>query len=172
MFERFPIQKKHLLVVGTLLMLLLCYQLSFKKTIAAWQMNKQLNAQFAQSINLSIQPAYLERKNLNLHKIINSYRIDTNAFRSNILSTISLMAEKENVKLSEIPIQDPLYNNQRFIYQKLSFEGNFFDLTKVLDELKKGKGIGMIRSIAYKAINLHENSGQKLLLEIWVETVK
>ena len=173
MLKQLPFKKEYLFIVSVIILLLISYQLAFKKTVEAWQINKQLKVQIAQASDLSIQPAYLDRKNANLSKIIGFYKTDTAGFRSNIISTISLIAEKQNVKLSEVPLQDPLYHNDKFIIQKLSFEGDFFDLAKVLDQLEKTKGIGVSRSVSFKKMKGNPNNNvDKLTLDVYFETIK
>jgi hypothetical protein len=174
MLKNIPLKKEHLLIAGTIIAMLICYQLAFKKTIIAWQLNKQLNMQLTQAGDLSVQPAYLERKNINLTKIISLYKTDTTAYRSNVISNIANIAEKENVKLSEVPLQDPLYHTDKSIIQRLDFEGDFFALTKVLKQLQSTPQIGMLRSIAYKSLSIRTNSDEhkKLVLEVYLELVK
>jgi hypothetical protein len=174
MLKQLPIKKEYLLIAGSIVLLLLCYRLAFSKTIAAWQVNKALKSQLAQASDLSYQPAYLERKNNNLSKIISRYKTDTVAFRSNAISAISSIAEKENVKLSEVPLQDPLYHADQFIIQKLNFEGGYFALTKVLDQLQATSGIGAVRAATYKVIGIRlgAEDEKKLVLEVYLETVK
>lgn len=173
MLNQLPIKKEYLLVAATALLLLICYQLAFKRTLEAWQTNRQLKAQLAQAADLSYQPAYLERKNNNLARIIDCYQADTAAFRSNSISTIASIAEKEQVKLSEVPVQNPLYHTDRFIIQKLNFEGNFFTLAKMLNQLQALKGIGIVRSADYKTTENRSGPGsaRKLMLEVYLETV-
>jgi hypothetical protein len=174
MLKQLPIKKEYLLIAASIVLLLLCYQFAFKRTIEAWQINKHLKAQLAQAADLSYQPAYLERKNNNLSKIIARYKTDTVAFRSNTISIISSIAEKENVKLSEVPLQDPLYHTDKFIVQKLNFEGSFFALTKVLNQLLATSGIGSVRAATYKVVGLRQGNddAKKLVLEVYLETVK
>jgi hypothetical protein len=174
MLKQLPIKKEYLLIAASLVLLLLCYQFAFRRTIEAWQINKHLKQQLTQAADLSYQPAYLERKNNNLSKIIARYKTDTIAFRSNTISIISSIAEKENVKLSEVPLQDPLYHTDKFIIQRLNFEGSFFALTKVFNELLATKGIGMIRAASYRVVGLRQgnNDTKKLVLEIYLETIK
>jgi hypothetical protein len=174
MLKQLPLKKEYLLIAAAIVLLLLSYQLAFKKTIEAWQINKRLKEQLIRATDLSYQPAYLERKNKNLTNIINRYKTDTVAFRSNIISSISSIAEKENVKLSEVPVQDPLYHTNQFIIQKLNFEGSYFALTKVLKQLQARSGIGMVRSVTYKAINVKSNKDEakKLIIEVYLETAK
>jgi hypothetical protein len=174
MLKQLPIKKGYLLIAGAMVLLLLSYQLAIKKTIEAWQVNRQLNAQLEQAVGLSYQPAYLERKDANLTALIKQYQTDTVAFRSNAISAIAAVAEKEQVKLSEVPLQDPLFHTGQFNVQKLDFEGSFFALTRVLDKLQRTAGIGTVRSATYKLSVTRANGDEikKLVLEVYLETVK
>jgi hypothetical protein len=172
MLKQFPIKKEYLLVVAALLLLLLSYQLAFKKTIEAWRINHHLKAQLAQATDVAVQPGYLQRQNSNLSKIINRYKTDTVAFRSNIISNISSIAEKEHVKLIEVPVSNPAYHTDQLIIQRLNFEGDFFALTKVFSELQSAPNIGMVRAATYKLTGLNSNEAKKLVLEVYLETVK
>jgi hypothetical protein len=174
MLKKIPLKKEHLFVIAAILVCVLCYRLAFQKTIEAWQIHQQLSKQLAAAGDLSDQPAYLERKQANLSKIIGLYRADTVAFRSNIISTISGIAENDGVKLSEVPAQDPLYNTDKLIIQKLSFEGSFFSMTKVLQQLQSTTGIGMVRSFTYHSVGIKFGNDQskKLILEVYMEIGK
>jgi hypothetical protein len=173
MLQKIPVKKEYLLIGGTILLLWLGYQLALKKTMEAWQLNKQLKSQLAQSADLTVQPAYTERKNYNLDIIINRYKTDTVQFRSNIINIIASIAEKQGVKLSEVPLQDPLFHTDKYIVQKLSFEGGYFDLIKTLDQLQKTTGIGIVRSVGIKTIITRSATGniRKVMMEIYLEMV-
>jgi hypothetical protein len=167
MWKRLPFKKEYLLVAGAVVLLWLSYQLAFKGTIAAWQMNAGLKAQLNRSVDVNYQPSYLNRKNNNLDKILKLYRADTAAFRSNSISLIAGIAEKAGVKLSEVPVNDPFYHTDRFLVQKLGFEGDFFSLTRVLHQLQQTPGIGQVRGADY-----HFGHEKKLVLEVFLEIVK
>ncbi|CAN5123014.1 hypothetical protein BH09BAC6_BH09BAC6_35640 [soil metagenome] len=174
MLEQIPIKKEYLLIAATVVLLFICYRVAFAKTAEAWQLNRQLKTQLAQATDLSYQPEYLERKRNNLAKIINLYKADTIDFRSNIISTIASIAEKENVKLTEVPTQDPFYHTDKFIIQKLSFSGDYFALSKVLNQLQAAKGIGIARGAAFKTMRNRSNGNDinKLILEVYLEILK
>jgi hypothetical protein len=174
MLKQLPVKKEYLFIAAVIILLWLGYKLAFKQTLQAWQINRQLNAQLEQSANLSYQPGYLQRKNANLNKVINLYKADTATFRNNSISIISSIAEKENVKLSEVPPQDPFFNTDKFIVQKLSFEGDFFSLSQTLHDLQNVNGIGMIRSASYKLTGngVNPNEVKKLVLEVYLEIAK
>ncbi len=174
MLHKIPLKKDYLLALSTLLLLVISYQLAFKKTIEAWQIHKKLKSELAQSADLAVQPAYIERKNNNLSKVLGLYKADTVAFRNNTLNTIAAIAEKENVKLSAVPVQDPLFDHEKFTVQKLSFSGGYFALTKVFVQIEKTPGIGRIRSATYKILNPQQAGGsdRTLSLELYFEIVK
>ena len=174
MLKQIPLKSEHLFVVATILAFLLCYQLAFKKTIAAWQIHRQLTTQMARANDLSYQPAYMERKSMNLSRVIGLYKADTVTFRSNTISRIAGIGEKENVKLSEVPLQDPLYHTDKFILQKLVFEGSFFAITNVLNQLQNTPDIGLVRAFTYRSIGIKSSNDEarKLVLEVYIEMIK
>jgi hypothetical protein len=174
MLNRLNIKKEYLLIIGTVLLFILCYRFAFEKTIAAWQLNKQLSRQLAQSTDLSVQPAYLARKSANRSKILELYRTDTLTFRSSAINQISALAQSEHVKLTEVPVIDPAFHSDKFIIEKLAFEGDFFALTRIFNQLEKSHGIGMPRSVIYKLLTFRskEEQERKLVLEINIEILR
>jgi hypothetical protein len=169
MLKKLPFKKEYLLAVGAIVLLLLCYQLAFKKTMEAWQLNHSLNLQLARSVDVSSEPQYQERKNNNLSKVIELYGADTSEFRSNIIGAITQIAEKEHVKVAAVPTRDPLFHSQQFLIQKLELEGDYFSLTKVFNLLNEARGIGVIRSATYKSGTVIPGNkrGEKLILELY-----
>jgi len=174
MLKQLPIKREYLLVAVSVLLLIISYRLALKKTIDAWQEHSRLKKELSQSAGIDVQPAYLDRKNHNIDQIINVYKTDTIAFRNSTISAIASIAEKENVKLSEVPTQDPIYHTDKFIIQKLAFEGDYFALTRTLNQLQATKGIGMCRSATFKVIITRTSieAIKKLVLEVYLETVK
>lgn len=174
MLKQLPLKKDYLLITAIGLLFFVSYKLAFKETYVAWNTNKQLKKQLQQNTDISYQPQYLERKNTNLNNVIDLYKVDTVTYRNNSISAISIIAEKENVKLSEVPLQDPFYHTDNFIIQKLDFEGDFFALTKLLYQLEQTRGIGIIRSLAYKLGSEYGNTSdsKKLILEVYLQITK
>jgi hypothetical protein len=174
MLEKLPIKKEYLLIAATIGLLLLSYRLAFKHTIEAWKIHNELQSKLTRSTDLSYQPEYLERKNANIDKSISQYKADTTEFRSNIINTISSIAEKENVKLTEVPVQDVSYRTDHFIIEKLGFEGDYFSLVRLAHDLQLTSNIGMIRSEQWKmtTINLSSKQIKKMVLEVYMEFSK
>lgn len=174
MLKQLPIKKEYILIAATVVLLFLSYRLAFKHTIAAWRTNSRLKTRLAHAADASYQPGYLERKGKNLDKVIGSYKADTLGFRSNIISTISTIAERENVKLTEVPVQDVVYNTDHFIIEKLDFEGDYFSLSKAANNLQATSGIGVVRGETLKITrrNATNDVDKKLQLEIYLEVAK
>lgn len=155
-------------------MVWISYSLAFKKTLNAFQTHQQLKSKLSEVSDLSYQPDYLERKNKNLDLILKQYQSDSLALRGNTLSQISEIAEKEGVKLSEVPVQDPFYNTPNFIIERLDFEGDYFALLKTLNHLQSTKGIGIPRSEVWGSISKNNTpiDSKKLKLQILLEVSK
>ena len=169
MFKRIVQQKEYLFFSGIVLMAIIGYQLAFKRTIAAWQLNHKLKDQLSSSMNLSYQPDYQKRKNANLDRINERYQADTLTFRTNSINIISGIAAKHNVKLSEVPMQDQAFHSDKFIIQKLTFEGDYSLLTKMLHDLHDARNIGVIRSATYRLSKAEE---KMVMIDIYMEILK
>lgn len=171
MLEKLPIKKEYLLVAATIVLLLASYRFAFKNTIEAWQTHSTLVAKLTQSTDLSYQPQYMERKNNNLNKTIELYKADSTEFRNNIINMISSIAEKENVKLTEVPVQDISYHADHFSIEKLGFEGDYFSLMKLAHDLQLTNNIGIVRSEQWKItiVSLSAKQIKKMALEVYVE---
>jgi len=167
-------KKEYWLIAGTIVLILLCYQLAFKKTIAAFQVNSRLKTQLTQASDVAYQPGYLERKTKNLEMILARYQADTLSLRGNTLATIASIAEREDVKLSGVPNQDPAFNTGHFIIQKLDFEGNYSALVKTLNHLEEQQNIGVPRSVTLKAVEerTSDKAARKTVMEILMEIKK
>ncbi len=174
MLKKIPVKNEYLLIAATILLLFVSYQLAFKKTIEAWKLNSSLEKKLSQSNDIAIQPDYLERKNKNLDKLIGLYKADTTALRNNLINVVSLLADKENVKLSEVPMQDIANISDHYIIERLQFEGDYFSLMKLSDRLQQENDIGMIRSESLKVTEVNTSSSKvkKLGLEVMLEMVK
>ncbi|GGH22112.1 hypothetical protein [Mucilaginibacter phyllosphaerae] len=150
MWDKLTVKKEYLLTAGVFVLLLISYQLAFKKTIALWTVHKELQKNLSLAGDVSVQPGYLKRKGHNLESISQLYKADSATFRNSIISTVSITASKENVRLLEVPAEDPFYKTDKFSIQKLVFQGDYFALLKTLQKLQQSSQIGVIRSAAIK----------------------
>lgn len=173
MIKKLPVKPAYLLIIGTVVFAIICYRFAFRQTIEAWQQNSKYQQQLANGSNLSYDPAYLGRKAANIDKVINLYRTDTSAFRNIIVNKISLLAEKENVKLTELPSFDPVYSTDQITMQKIVLTGDYFALLKVMDKLEKTAEIGVVNAWAIRSQGKEvEMTHSALVLELYLQTVK
>jgi hypothetical protein len=149
MLKILNIKKEYLLIGGSVLFFLVCYRFSFSHTVDAWKLRRELQHKITQAGDLTYQPGYLERKDNNLNHIIARFKIDTASMRSNMITTIALQAEKLNVKLSSVPVQPSTAPDDKYILQRLDFEGDFFSLCKLLQQLQSTDGTGLVRSVDF-----------------------
>jgi hypothetical protein len=165
------IKKEYLLIAVSATLLIVSYQLAFKKTISELHVHKQLAKQLTSLIDVSSQPSFEERKNRNLDKILGLYKVDTANFRSNILSHITTIANSENVRLAGVPSQDAAWQSSGTELQKLDFEGGYFGLVKALKTLQQTQGIGVIRSVSFKTTDSQSarDLSKKLTMELYLE---
>jgi len=171
MLKYWPFKKDYLLVLVVVILALAGYKLAFRYTLEAQNLNKQFREQLAQQHNVTEQPGYTDRKNANLDRIINFYRVDTITYRSNAINTIALMADRNNVKFVNAPVPDKSYRTEKYMLQKLSFSGDFFSLLKLLNQLQAASGTGMIRSCTFRVPSRRDTPGAAdgILLEVFLE---
>lgn len=174
MLKQLANKNEYLLAAGTALLFFLCYQLAFKATIEAWNLNRQLRAQQVSAGGMSYQPEYLVRKNTNLDTIIAHYKVDSVTWRNYAISTVALEAEKLNVKLSAVPAQGDLFQTDKYSIQRLGFEGDFFHLVKLLRQLQHIHDIGYVRSVTLKTRELRSGRdiSAQLYMELYLEVIK
>jgi hypothetical protein len=174
MFKHLPIKKTYLLPAAAIILLLLGYQLAFKNTLNALQVNQTLTEKLARSTSLAYQPEYVQRKNNNLSQLLELYKADTTQLRSNIINAVALIAENEHVILTGVPMEDVSFHTDHFIIEKLEFEGDFFSLLKLSNKLQASKGIGLVRSETFKKVidRSHTDLVNRLVLEVYLEIYK
>lgn len=174
MLKNLIYKKNYWLIAGTIVLLLLCYQLALKPTVQAFNIHNQLKSQLNQASDLTYEPGYLERKTRNIDQLLSRYKTDTLILRGNTIAQVAMIAEKEGVKLSEVPVPDPAYNTPHFIIQKLEFEGTYPALVKTLSHLENSTGIGIPRSATLKTVDRHTANAEdkKTVLQVLLEVKK
>lgn len=152
MFEKYPGIKTYYLLIGLgLLMGFLTYHFAIRHTIASWKLNESLKTSLAKSTDVSYDPAYLNRKKVNLDRILAGYKADTANLRSLAISTLAITAAKNNVRLTEVPGPETTVRAGKFVAQPLRFEGDYFSLIRFLDQVQQSSNIGVVRSVSIKS---------------------
>ncbi|MFA6083761.1 hypothetical protein [Mucilaginibacter sp.] len=160
---------RYLLIAAVMLLLAISYQLAFRHTFAALQLQGKLKGKLASSNDLSVQPGYLDRKYKNLDALTTRYRADTAVFRADVISAVAIVADQQHAWLTEVPGTDTSFNRRGLIMQKMALRGDFFSLLKVYDQLNGAAEIGLVRSVTIRAPQ-HANDprGKPLEMEVYL----
>ena len=152
MWRTYLTRFKYLPAALRLLLLLLCYQAAFRPTLEVFRQNRELTAQLDAANDIGSQPGYSERKLSNVSRLLGAYKADTTVFREGMINTLSVLAEKNNVRLTAVPLELPAVGlQQQILTQKLQIEGDYFALLRVLDQLQGTAGAGWVRSVSIGA---------------------
>jgi len=171
--EKIIRDKKYMLWAGLAVFMFICYQLAFKPTIEAWNYNQELKERAAASNTANGKPLYQVRKKRNLDTLIARFRIDTAVFRNQVLTRTGLVSQKQNVRLTDIPMPDALSSAGGYLVQKLILEGKYADLLRTLDQLRSTAEIGFIRSVALQMPDRDKPAKQQVLhMTVYVETIR
>lgn len=162
---------KYWSIGGSLLLLLICYQLAFKKTWEVLMINQKLKATIASASDLSQQPKFLIRKLKDINQTLLRYRSDSTSLRAATLTAIAAIAIQNQVKLNEVPLEDPSFHNNQFIIQQLTLSGDYVGLMKTLNALEATKNIGVIHSLSIRKDKLNSLSEvSKTSLELFLQS--
>ncbi len=158
---------------AAVIVLVICYQLAFKKTIEAWELNKRLTLQMRQSSDVSVPPGYLKRKEKNLDRLLDLFKPGDNNSRGEIINKVSIAAESEHLKVEEVPLPDTSAENGGYVIQRMFLSGEYFAALRTLHKLEQNNEAGMIRSLTLKTAKTQDiKNDKKLLLEISFEREK
>ncbi len=149
-------QKKYSLAALGLLLAWLTWTFAFKKTVNVYLQYRTLGGQVEGHREMTFPVAYAQRKQANLSKILNSYYADSTVFRDNLLYQAAYHARQENVKVTQVPASE--ISNSSTCLQRISFQGSYFGLVRLLSVLKKKNDIGGIRSVKIRRSTQSEKS--------------
>ena len=169
MLKYWPFKQSYLLILMSVIMAFAAYKFAITHTLDEWRDNKKLKLQVSRQNDVADQPDYLERKNANLDEILKLYRSDTLNYRSEAITTISIIAGKYNVRLTGAPVQDKTYRTEKYLLQKLSFAGDYFSLIRFLQQVEATGGIGKLRSCTLNGPGSRDKASRDLITEVVFE---
>jgi hypothetical protein len=162
-------QKKFGLLALALLLTWASWQLAFKNTLSSYLQYRELAGQTNMGQDLSFPSGYNMRKQVNLDKILQGYRQDSTAFRDNLLYQVAFQAARQEVKVVQVPASEGL--GDKMILQRVTFQGSYFALVRLISEFKKTKGMGRIRSVKIRQASQTEKLRQTIM-EVYFVYVK
>ena len=170
------IKNKNYLLAGICLVLvLLCWQLAFKKTFAAVALNHELELKDQDKSAMAYNPNYLEQKHKVLGQLLSRYTVDSVAWKNDFWLAISRISELNRVNVEYNPGKLKLLGDSSDVTarQNISFEGDYGNLVRLLDSLEKTKGIGLISSLGFRTKKKQGfDALQKLYLDCSISVIK
>lgn len=151
-------QKKYGLIALGLLVAWLAWTFAFQKTANVYLQYRTLWGQLEGSQEMTFPVAYAQRKQVNLNKILNGYHADPTVFRDNLLYQAAYHARQENVKIIQVPASEIVSSS--ICLQRISFQGSYFGLVRLLSVVKRMKDIGGVRSVKIRRSTQSEKSLQ------------
>ncbi len=158
-------QKNALLAASTLLLLLLSWNLAFRKTASEWLRHRELMAATNSNAALADQPGYLRSLNGQLDRLLDSYRVDSMTWKSDLWLTASNIAEQKQIEVDFEPAATPSLNAQTPVMQQtIRFSGHFVQLVALVDTLEKITGNGQVSSLHFKIDDASDKPDRLILL--------
>jgi hypothetical protein len=137
--------------VLALVVLVAVYLLALRPTIELWRANRVLESEFVAAVSPEYQQDFTERKLANISKILKGYRADSMSFKSKLSSVVATLAERQHVKLTDVPDERNAADSNKFVLQQLQLRGDFFSLLRLYHELEHVPETGYIRTVAFTA---------------------
>lgn len=169
------IPKSYLLAAAAVLLWLLALRMAFYPAWQAYRLHARLDSKLQAGSATGYQPALLQQKDENLKAILALYRADSTAYRNIMLTTLSAIAEKSGVTVTELPDHalESAQGSVKYDIHKVGLEGDFASLTKFYHAAESASKIGRVRSARYVMPDrrLALEHGAKLKLYLFLETV-
>ncbi len=141
--------KNILLIVGFLLFVIICYNLAISKTIAQKKQYSNLKKQELLFKNAPKQLSLLRQKEMYYDSLLIKYQLDGSSIQNNLLRTINLFADVNNLKVvnflepHHISINELTINTYEF-----TLEGEYNSINNLIYQLEQITKFGEV-------INLH-----------------
>ncbi len=141
--------KNILLIIGFLLMLVLCYQLAFSKTLTLKKEFRTLKQEVELLESIPKQLSLLKQKERYYDSVLTKYQLKGSSLQNSLLKTINTFSKNHNLKV--IGFLEPHIINQNNLTIKtyqFTLEGDFNNILKLTYQLEQQTKFGEI-------INLH-----------------
>lgn len=141
-------RKNIVLVVGSVLLLVLCYKLAIQKTLENRTEYNKLKEQEALFNDLPKQFGLLNEKNKYYDSLLNRFQITETSIQNNLLKTINKRTKELNVKV--IDFNEPhvfVENETRKNSYMFVLEGSFENMLKLIQQLEQKTKYGEIMNV-------------------------
>lgn len=138
-------QKQIALGVGVIIVLWLCYQLAFSKTLEQKAQYRQLQNQELVSQNAPKQLALYKQQETYYDSLLTKYQIDGTSLQNNLLKVINSYADTNNLKVLSF-LEPHRFKNNNLVFNTYEFvvEGGYNSITGLIYQLEQKTKFGEV----------------------------
>lgn len=166
-------QKNRLLLIVSLLLLLVAYQLAFKQTIDLYFQGKTLKSKINNQDITAMQIAQLQYELSGVEAMIDQNKqMEGTSFQERILETVSRFCNKHDIVLSEF--SEPTTREESGYYIEtniVSVKGSFVKLVKLVAELEEKQQVSKVVSTHYFTKKDNSTKREELSVTIYLQNV-
>ncbi|SFJ00654.1 hypothetical protein [Olleya namhaensis] len=143
--------KNILLISGFLLVLLIVYQLAISKTYDQKKQYTTLKKQELLFKNAPKQLSLLKQKEVYYDDLLTKYQLDGSSIQNNLLKTINIFADKNNLKVINFLEPHRISKNELIINTyEFTVEGNYNNIIGLIHQLEQKTKFGEIINLQFE----------------------
>jgi hypothetical protein len=151
--------------------LLLCYELSIKRTIEEYRLYREGQQRAAQLMSPA-DGLQLQGRQVKLMALYSRYALDTLATERNLLAIASHYCDSTNLTLKEYRnvslVQD---DSMRVLTRILTVEGKFIPGLKMIYDLETKRQAGRVSSVAFTTVTDHRDKSTRLDCTLYIQNL-
>ena len=137
--------KNILLIIGFILFIILCYNLAISKTIAQKKQYFNLKQQELLFKNAPKQLSLLRQKEVYYDSLLAKYQLDGSSIQNNLLRTINLFVEENNLKIINFLEPHRISKNELIINTyEFTVEGDYNSINNLIYQLEQKTKFGEV----------------------------
>jgi hypothetical protein len=164
-------QKLKFLGFAVIPTVLLCYQLSIKRTVEEYR-RYQIGVKEAAQIRAATPPAELAATQTSVEALYHRYSLDTLSADRNLLAVVSHFCDSTNLRLKDYRnvslVQD---DSMRVLTRLITIEGRFIPGIKMLYDLETKKEAGRVSSVAFTTVTDRQDKSTRLDYTLYVQNL-
>jgi len=165
-------QKLKWLGAGAVILVLICYQFSFSKTIKEYKTYKQYKSVSSNTLNDEAELNLLQSKNRMLDGILNKFLLDTLDETKSLLAVAGNFCNANNLQLKEYkPFPAIQADSIRTVVRSITVQGSFINCLRLLYHLETQSDIGRISSVNFKSFSAAGNSAMLLNCTVFIQNL-
>lgn len=165
-------QKFKYMIIGSILMIILCYQFSISKTIQQYKIYKQYNLNNLSNSSDEVSLQMLHARNANLDKILSRFVLDTLDESKNVLGVIGRFCAENELKLKEYMPGLPIRSDSiTTLTRNATVEGSFINCLNLLYHLEVQSNVGKVGSVHFKSYSSPGSDKVALNCTIFIQNI-